>query len=444
MGGRALYPAAALLAVGLVFVALASVVAVKTPAWESSDEPDHAQNVETLVAGHWYRIPDALWKGNRSPAPGEVATVELHQPPLYYLLLAGFQRLVGEPARAVKPGPGAFPYFANGRYQHHGSAQSRFLLLLRFANVCLGLLTIMFTFLTARLLSRDRWTPVIAAAIVAFMPKFVFLSPFVENDNLVNILGAALAYAAVRCTIFPTRWWTAAVGGLIGLLIITKLSALPAIAVLAPVVMASGGWARRGQVIAIAFGAMIVICAWYLVQNDVRYGDPLAITASQRYLQLTGGLGTFGAPYVVADPLRLVFADLPSRIWTQFWYTSDWEHRQWPATTSLVFWVALAASLAGLRGRKGSGNLLPRSERTALTALIVLAGAGIVSVYSVAFNSLSYSSRLALVGLPALACLAALGVERWKLPVRLVLPLLELVGTVVAIQQDVLGVDWSH
>jgi hypothetical protein len=38
----------------IVFVVLASTIAVKTPAWESNDEPDHVQNIEALVAGHWY------------------------------------------------------------------------------------------------------------------------------------------------------------------------------------------------------------------------------------------------------------------------------------------------------------------------------------------------------------------------------------------------------
>jgi hypothetical protein len=38
----------------IVFVVLAATIAVKTPAWESNDEPDHVQNIETLVAGHWY------------------------------------------------------------------------------------------------------------------------------------------------------------------------------------------------------------------------------------------------------------------------------------------------------------------------------------------------------------------------------------------------------
>jgi hypothetical protein len=38
----------ALVGVIAAFALLATVIAVKTPAWESNDEPDHVQNVEAL------------------------------------------------------------------------------------------------------------------------------------------------------------------------------------------------------------------------------------------------------------------------------------------------------------------------------------------------------------------------------------------------------------
>jgi hypothetical protein len=36
----------------LIFVALGSLIAIKTPAYESADEPGHVQNIETLVSGY--------------------------------------------------------------------------------------------------------------------------------------------------------------------------------------------------------------------------------------------------------------------------------------------------------------------------------------------------------------------------------------------------------
>lgn len=441
---RSLYPKVALFAVSLVFVALTSIVVLKTPAWEGDDETDHVQNIETLAAGHWYRIPAAHTKHDHQPlAARPAATVELHQPPLYYLVLAGIQRVTGERARDPMPGPNAFPYLSHGRFRHHTEAQHRFLLLLRFPNVFFGLLAILFTFLTVRLVSSDPWTPVVAAAVVAFAPRFVFVSSFVTNDNLVNVLGAVLIYVSVRYTVSPSFLTSVAVATVLGLLVITKLSALSALAVLAPVALSIRPRSKRLQFVGIAIVTMLAVCGWYLVQNTVRYGDPLAAAASQRYLTPIGGLGTFGAPYVVTDPLRLVVSNVPSRIWKEFWY--GWNRFRWPATTSLVLWLGLAFALSGLLWTKRAGDRRPpRPKRDALAILTVCAVAGFVSVWIVAFSTGSYSARLALLGLPPLACLAALGLERWRLTVRLLLPLLELIGAIVAVQQNVLGVSWSH
>jgi Dolichyl-phosphate-mannose-protein mannosyltransferase len=438
------YPSYALVAVMIVFVALASLVAVKTPAWEGMDEPSHVQNIETLAGGHWYRIPhDDRLATIQARKSGGFLGIELHQPPLYYLLLAGFQRLAGQPARVVKLPPSSFPFLTGGFYAHHPSAQNRFLRLLRLPNVLLGLLTVLLTFLTARLVSTDPWTPVVAAAFVAFLPRFVFLSAFVTNDNLVNVLGAALAYSAARFFVSPTRWWAAAVGAVVGLLAITKLSALPVAAVLIPLAAASKGWLRRVEVIAVAAAAAVIVCGWYLIQNDVRYGDPLAIAASKHYLAPIAGLGTFGSPYVVTDPLRLVFSDVPVRIWQGFWYGS-WGKAPWPWPALVLLWSGLAFALLGLRTKITAREAMERPVRNAMIALTALAVAGLISVWLVAFTTASYEARLAYVGLPSLACLAALGLERWKPPIRFLVPLLGLCGTVVAIQQNVLGVPWNH
>jgi hypothetical protein len=449
---KARYPSVALLVVMIAFATLASTVALETPAWEATDEPSHVQNVETLAGGHWYRIPRDVGEATvQARRRGGILGVELHQPPLYYLLLAGFQRLAGDPARNVKLPPLSIPLLKGGVYAHHPAAQNRFVHLLRLPSVFFGLLTIWFTFLAARLVCRDRWTPVLAAAIVAFLPRFVFVSASVTNDNLVNPLGAALAYCAVRFCISPTRRWAAAVGTILGLLTITKLSALPVAAVLLPLAIASKGWIRRLEILAITASTALLVCGWYLIQNDIRYGDPLALAASRHYLGQAGGLGTFGPTYVVTDPLRLVFVDVPLRIWYGFWEGS-WGLPSWPWPVLLVFWSGLVFALLGLRGNRILGlrgnqiytESAGRPGRNALMALTVLAGAGFVSVWLVAFTTESYEARLAYVGLPALACLAALGLERWRLPIRFLVPLLGLGGTIVAIQLSVLGVQWNR
>ncbi len=78
-----------------------------------------------------------------------------------------------------------------------------------------------------------------------------------------------------------------------------------------------------------------------------------------------------------------------------------------------------------------------------LVTLWLITLAGIAAVWGAAFQTATYQARLTFVGLAALAALAALGLERWKLPIRFLLPVMGLCGTLVAIQQNVLAVHWS-
>lgn len=426
-----------------MFAAISSVIAIKTPAWEAQDEPDHVQNVEVLAAGHWYRIPSSLLRRPRHTPRGFISN-ELHQPPLYYLLLAGYQRLISLPPRPVDPGRASLASLAarHGLYLHHSARDHRFVLRLRLPNILLGILTIGLTFLTARLVSTDPWAPHISAAIVAFLPRFVFLSSFVTNDNLVNTLGAALAYAGVRAAQPRGRLWVVVVAGLLGLLVITKLSALPALMVVVPILRTRTGWRQRGRMLAGTIAVILAVSGWYLVQNDIRYGDPLALSASKQYLEPIGGLGTFG-PYVVRDPVRLVVYDVPSRIWWEFWHASTMPPFSWPWPASAVLWGLIAFAVAGLVTRRRASLPWGGASRAQVMILVSLVVAGFASVWLVALGTAAYDARVALLGLPALACLAGLGLERRRVPLRLLLPLAELAATVVAVYADVLSVHWN-
>ena len=134
--------------------------------------------------------------------------------------------------------------------------------------------------------------------------------------------------------------------------------------------------------------------------------------------------------------MKYIVVDVPDTFLHTFWYGSGWqEFFRWPWPVGLLFWLALAGTLVGLIGR----HVSPK----ALLVLAVLTVAGFLSVWIVAFQTKTYDPRLAFGGVPALACLAVLGLERWKLPVRFIFPLLLLGGTIYAIQTNVLGVHWS-
>jgi hypothetical protein len=294
--------------------------------------------------------------------------------------------------------------------------------------------TVLLTYAAARLVSSGS-TPFVAAAVVATLPRFVFISGFINNDNLANLLGTALAYAALRyCTLNPdtpmagtTRLGTVVLPGVVvGLLVVTKLSTLPFVAVL-PVVY----W-KRWKHLALSAGCGLLTCSWYLAYNWAKYGDPLARAAANRYLIPIGGLGTLGAPYHVEHPAHLVFVDVPLLVIRRYWYASGWLQFVWPTSRSIVFWVLLAGMLLGIR-----------HFDQAMAVLAAIAVAGFACVWLVGFQTATYAPRLALPGLPALAILAAFGTERWPAVTRFALPLAGLIGVLVALHSDVFGVNWS-
>src|SRR5262245_45375558 len=433
------YERLAVVVVVAVFALLASVVAMTTPAWEAADEPHHVQNTETLASGHWYRM--------ESGAGGEA-----HQAPLYYLGLAGWQRIWGISVREP-PAAQATAFFPErGIYRHQiarDSADHRFVLVLRLASIVLGAVTVLFAAATVRRLSDDPWTPAVAAAVVVGVPKFVFLSGVVNNDNLANTLGGLLTVLLVAFVLRYTPegrherrrlWWTAAIGATVGLLVLTKASTIPlALAAVVAIVILRSPWQKLVTMLAVAAGSSLAVCGWWLIQNQVRYGDPLAHRASIDYLGPIGGIGArvFGTPPM----LGLLFVDVPAKVSHSFWYNSGWGYFKWPTLAYVPFWLALVAALAGL-------FLMRRNARGAigrpLVVLSVIVVAAFSAVWITSLSTDTYDGRVAFIGLPALACLAALGLERWTAPiaVRFVGPGIGVVGTMIAIRQDILNVPW--
>jgi hypothetical protein len=75
----------------------------------------------------------------------------------------------------------------------------------------------------------------------------------------------------------------------------------------------------------------------------------------------------------------------------------------------IPFWFALVAALAGLfLGRRNARRTIGRP----LVVLIAIVVAALSSVWIISLSADTYDGRLAFVGLAALACLAALGLER--------------------------------
>lgn len=415
-----------------------SAIAFMTPPWEANDEPWHVQNVERLAGGHWYRISD----------PG--AGFEAHQAPLYYLLLAAWQRGVlglGEAQPAPTLAPGAIPPPPRN-YQHAvatDGADQRLVDGLRLPGVALGLLTLLLTARAARAVSEDPWTPVVAAGLVAGVPKFGFLSAVVNNDNLSNTIGAALLLAVLSAlragagTSMSQRSlarYSGVIGALFGALVLAKASALTAGL---PVLVFGALLVRdRRQLItagACCGAAALAVCGWWLVQNQVRYGDPLAAKATQDHLEAIlpslFDVGSFG---------HQAFSDTPQIVFRSFWYSSGWNQLVW--TSDLIYavlWIWLAAGLAGLASRRRQFTLWA-GARGAGAVLWSMVLAGALAIWILGVQTTTSQARVGFFALPALGVLYAVGVERLRAPVlaRLALPCFGLALTVIALRRDVI------
>jgi 4-amino-4-deoxy-L-arabinose transferase-like glycosyltransferase len=153
----------------------------------------------------------------------------------------------------------------------------------------------------------------------------------VNNDNLTNTLGGLLTFLLVVFVFrfrqegerAPAPGWTAAIVAALGLLVLTKASTMPlALAAVVAIAGTRSSWRDRLSMLGVTTGSALAVCGWWLVQNQFRYGDPLAHRASIDYLGPIGGIGArvFGSPPI----FQLLFVDVPAKVYDSFCYNSGW------------------------------------------------------------------------------------------------------------------------
>ena len=415
---------AALVATITLFAVLSAVVAFETPPWEANDEPDHFLNAATLAEGRIYRVE-----------PG--AGLEPHQPPLYYAILAAELRSFGldrASPELVRAPPGS----PRGVIWDHSAATDaadlRRLVPLRLTSIMLGVVTVASAFAFARLMTDDPWTPILAALVVAVLPKFVFLSGVINNDNLATALASV---ATVLVALHVSRRFEderntgllIAVGIVLGAGLLAKLTVAPVAIVL---ILAVAIWSEdRLRSLATVVLPMTVIFAPWAVGNAFTYGDPLLLSTAKEYLlEIRPGL-------ILESPsLHRLFIGMPQGVWKSFWYSSGWNQVVWAWFIYIPLWGLAAVGIGGLGWRWLNRNIA--QKRVALLAIGV-ALAGLSNVWLAGFHTTQHQARIAFVGLVAIAGLVAAGYEmiRWP-PLRFSLPMVSLLVVVSSIVYHVL------
>lgn len=274
-----------------------------TPIGEGPDELDHIRYVEHLVRyGSFAPIS--------GPGSDRPYTLEAKQPPGYYLLNAGIMLALGRGGMSIAPELEQNPDFGKDPtqvtwYLHPGVSPDLlpWTYIMRGVGVLLGIGTILLAFATVReVFPSVQHIPMAlcAAAIVGLLPQFTFMSSVVNNDNSATLAGAALCYWMARLLSRGARLVdAAALGGLLGIALLTKMNNLIYVPVGLLVLtlsrekvgapatsQESGRVLRAARSLGVrllsallALAVCLLIGGWWYLRNALVYGDPLALRA---------------------------------------------------------------------------------------------------------------------------------------------------------------------
>ncbi|MEI7771322.1 MAG: glycosyltransferase family 39 protein [Chloroflexales bacterium] len=403
-----------------LFLALCCVYNASVPLGEGPDEPGHLAYV-LFLAREWH-LPVQRGAPAESDVPGEG-----HQPPLAYLLAAPAvawlpadhrQIVLTTNRKFIWAGgdqPAAFMRGSREYWPWQGSTLMWHIA--RAVSALCGAATVLCTYLAARTLWPGRRpAPLLAAALVALNPQFLFSCALVSNDPLLAACGAAilwrcLALAGSRAT--PT-WFAFGVCGLLfGLALLTKQSAL----LLGPLLLwagwraARGSWPRLGgYTLAWALSAALVAGWWYL-RNRQLYGDFFGAAMFSAEFA--------GQPFAWGDPAA--WAGALGQLFSSFWARFGWMSVAPPAWAIWIYGVLVAGSMIGwlthTLGAVRSG-LAPLRKRTCLPAhvggpliLLAMALAWILSFAATA-GLVAWQGRMLFPAIGAIGILLAGGIQQ--------------------------------
>ena len=269
--------------VGLIYIYAA-------PHFEASDSIAHVGMIK-WIADHDGALPI------QSADHSQLYRQQASQPPLYYFMMAAiwtaldtsdfdeFFRLtpfaiVGDPMRLGNRNRIFYrqPYPPN---LHQGTSLA--LYVIRLVALGMGTVTVAAVYQSARMIvPRPVGFAVLASALTAFNPQFIFISASVSNDSLVTMLAALITWqmlVMLREGFHTKRSLSLAI--LITLASLTKLSGL----VYGAIVLVAGLWIfirsrdRRG--FGILLGSVLVIwlvmAGWWFLRNFSLYQEPFGM-----------------------------------------------------------------------------------------------------------------------------------------------------------------------
>jgi hypothetical protein len=377
------------------FVILSWAYGLSIPPFENLDEVEHFSAIRYVAETGSLPVHD--------PAIQERYHYrqEASQPPLYYIIMGGFTRLLRLPTEDtnsylvknpfVACGSSDNPYNKNTLY--HNPSRESFSLdklgappwdgalltlhLLRALSSLLQVVTIIGVYASARLIFPQRpGVAILAAGLTAFNPQFLSVASGINNDNLVTplaTLGVYLVIVTHQQGLSSRR--SIALGVLAGLAGLSKLSGLLLLGLIGVVLLEAGwrsvrlrgvpsvreglpsvlsicsGW-RRGIGHGLLIGSVTaVVCGWWFLRNWHLYGDP---TALEPMLELVGRRTSSTMPF---NESGLMFRSFWGQLACAFF--SDWFYWFFVLLTATGLIGLVVGLITGRKSRHdGSGMLL--------------------------------------------------------------------------------------
>jgi 4-amino-4-deoxy-L-arabinose transferase-like glycosyltransferase len=399
-----------------VYLALALPYSLLTRAWEANDELDHATYIEYIV------------RHGALPRISALNGHESHQPPLYYLLAAAWQKVLGIPAftPSAVPNPDVAADSNAGRrflelLHNYTPAQHQdavYLHELRLLSVLVGLATVLLSYGCARLVFARAEAALSVGLLVALLPKQLVVDSVVTNDTLVITLCALalfiflLSEKARRESQEPRRrWLMLGLGITLGLAAITKLNSLPLAGLL--LCLTAVPALRRWRLLAdsvLAVAGALAASLWWFVLNKALYGQFLASRATLAYLK--AWLPPLVVPVSWTNTGRFLHF-VPSQLFRSVWYDGGWNQFDLPRWMNVLLWILAALSMISaavmLRAKRWRGALRPSVSGLALWGIAGALLAGIAAILIIAQTTTQAEGRVGFVGLVGFAILLVLG-----------------------------------
>jgi 4-amino-4-deoxy-L-arabinose transferase-like glycosyltransferase len=385
------------------YLIISALYATNTPSWQVPDEPAHYNYIAQVAAhgccpiiaeGDWDNAYlEAIKAARFAPEAlaGRLDTVQYedHQPPLYYLLAA--------------------PIF----HMSDGNLTA-----LRLFSALLGAGAVIAAWTAARIVFPEQpWLAVGAAGLVAFMPQRVAMMAGVNNDALAELLAGLILIACLWHIRGGGAWTIPAMGVLLGLALITKLTVYPMAGVIAVTILLRArdaraplrmGLARLAGAFALA--ALIGLPFW--ARNVQTYGWPDFLAQAAHDDVVVGQPQT--ADYIAAQGAGAWLGDAARITFQSFWGQFGWMGV--PMTGPI--YLALAGFLAVVAGGALAGFIGARRSMRAEQhhALIVLATGVLLTFGAFAYYNLrfvQFQGRYLFPALIPIALCAAYGLAWW-------------------------------